>query len=227
MSASLLATAVGAGLLTFLSPCILPMVPVYIANVAGMTSPDETPKRWHTFFHTLVFVIGFSVVFVILAALIYLIGTAIPDTVLKIISGVLLIGFGVFLIAATKVRWLNYEVHFGKLAGKGRGYLRSLLLGLSFALGWTPCVAPMLASMNLLAANSPNILSGIMVLVFYSIGLGLPFIIVGLALGHTRPVIRWLSRRGTVISIIGGVLLIFVGILALTNNLGILQFGLT
>jgi len=203
------------------------MVPVYIANVAGMTSIDETPRRWHIFFHTLVFVIGFSIVFIILAALLYVVGSAISKTALQIVSGILLIGFGVFLIAATKVRWLNYEVQFGKLAGKGKGYVRSLLMGLTFALGWTPCVTPMLASMNLLAVNSPNIVSGILVLVFYSIGLGLPFIIVGLALGHTRPVIRWLSRRGTIISIVGGVLLIFVGLLTLTNNLGILQLGLT
>ncbi len=219
-------TAFVGGLLTFFSACILPMVPVYIANVAGMTSLDAKPRRWHTFVHTLVFVVGFSIVFIILAALVYLIGTVIPDTVLMIISGVLIIGFGVFLIAATKIRWLNYEVRFGKLAGKGKGYLRSLLLGLTFALAWTPCVSGMMFSMGLIAANSPDILSGILVLVFYSIGIGLPFIIVGLALSRMTPVIRWLSRYGTAIAIISGCLLIFVGILAFTNNLGLLQFGL-
>lgn len=225
MSAGMLATAVGAGLLTFLSPCILPMVPVYISNVAGITSLDDAPRRWHTFWHTLVFIIGFSIVFVTLATLLYVIGTAIPKTALQIVSGVLLIGFGVFLIAATKMHWLNYEIRFGRLAGKGKGYLRSLLVGLTFALGWTPCVTPMFTGMGLLAANFPSITWGIWLLVFYSIGLGLPFIIVGLALGHARPAIRWLSQHSIVISIIGGALLIFVGLLTLTDNLGILQLG--
>jgi len=227
MPAGWVATAFVAGLLTFLSPCILPMVPIYIANIAGSTSLDESPRRWSTLFHTLVFVIGFSVVFIALAALLYVVGTAIPRTALQIVSGVLLIGFGVFLIAATKVRWLNYGVHFGKLAGKGKGYLRSLLLGLTFALGWTPCVTPMFAGMGLVAANFPSVAWGVLLLVFYVIGLGLPFIIVGLALGQAKPVIRWLSRRGVIISIVGGILLIIVGLLTLTNNLGILQFGLT
>ena len=112
MSAGLLATAFVAGLLTFLSPCILPMVPIYIANVAGSTSLDESPRRWNTLFHTLVFVLGFSVVFIALAALLYVVGTAIPRTALQIVSGVLLIGFGVFLIAAASspTRSLSHPV---------------------------------------------------------------------------------------------------------------------
>ena len=227
MPAGWLATAFVAGLLTFLSPCILPMVPIYLANIAGSTSLDESPRRWHTLFHTLVFVLGFSVVFIALAALLYVVGTAIPKTALQIVSGVLLISFGSFMIAATRVRWLNYGVHFGKLAGKGKGYIRSLLLGLTFALGWTPCVTPMFAGMGLVAANFPSVSSGVWLLVVYAIGLGLPFIIVGLVLAQAKPVIRWLSKRGTIISTIGGALLIVVGVLTLTNNLGILQFGLT
>lgn len=213
-------TALGAGLLSFLSPCILPLVPVYLANIAGSSilAPDLADRR-PVLLHTICFIVGFSLVFIALGASLGLLGAAIPQQVLDKVAGTLLITFGLFLIAATKVPWLNYEkrLDFGK--AKGAGYLRSLLIGVIFSLGWIPCVGPILGGILTLAASSQTVWQGVYLLLAYCVGLGLPFIAVGLALGAASRYIRWLSRHAVVTSIVAAVLLIGVGILMLTGYL--------
>ena len=213
-------TALGAGLLSFLSPCILPLVPVYLANIAGSSilAPDLADRR-PVLLHTICFIVGFSLVFIALGASLGLLGAAIPQQVLDKVAGTLLIAFGLFLIAATKVPWLNYEkrLDFGK--AKGAGYLRSLLIGVIFSLGWIPCVGPILGGILTLAASSQTVWQGVYLLLAYCVGLGLPFIAVGLALGAASRYIRWLSRHAVVTSIVAAVLLIGVGILMLTGYL--------
>jgi len=213
-------TALGAGLLSFLSPCILPLVPVYLANIAGASvlTPNSADRR-PVLFHTISFIVGFSLVFVALGASLGLLGAAVPQEVLEKVAGVLLISFGIFLVAATKVPWLNYEkrLNFGK--AKGAGYLRSLLIGVVFSLGWIPCVGPILGGILTLAASSQTVWQGVYLLLAYCVGLGLPFIAVGLALGAASRYIRWLSRHALVTSIVAAVLLITVGILMLTGYL--------
>jgi cytochrome c-type biogenesis protein len=146
-------------------------------------------------------------------------GAAVPQQVLEKVGGTLLITFGIFLVAATKVAWLNYEkrLDFGK--AKGTGYLRSLLIGVIFSLGWIPCVGPILGGILTLAASSQTVWQGVYLLLAYCLGLGLPFIAVGLALGAASRYIRWLSRHAFVTSIVAAVLLISVGILMLAGYL--------
>jgi len=213
-------TAFTAGILSFLSPCILPLVPVYVANIAGASvlTPDLTDRRT-IFLHTISFIVGFSLVFTALGASLGLLGAAVPKEVLEKLAGALLIAFGIFLIAATKVPWLNYEKRLDFAKAKGTGYLRSLLIGVIFSLGWIPCVGPILGGILTLAASSQTAWQGVYLLLVYCLGLGLPFIAVGLALGAASRYIRWLGRHAFITSIVAAVLLISVGILMLTGYL--------
>jgi len=213
-------TAFGAGILSFLSPCVLPLVPVYLANIAGASVlTTAPPDRRYIFLHTFSFVAGFSLVFIALGASLGLLGAAVPQGVLEKVGGALLIIFGVFLIAATKVPWLNYEKRLDFARAKGTGYVRSLLIGVIFSLGWIPCVGPILGGILTLAASSQTAWQGVYLLLAYCLGLGLPFIAVGLALGAASRYIKWLSRHAFITSIVAAVLLISVGILMLTGYL--------
>ena len=220
MSSITFLTAFAAGILSFLSPCILPLVPVYLANIAGASvlTPDH-PDRRHILLHTVSFIVGFSLVFTALGASLGLLGATAPPEVLEKVAGALLITFGIFLIAATKVPWLNYEKRLDFARAKGTGYLRSVLIGVIFSLGWIPCVGPILGGILALAATSQTAWQGVSLLLAYCLGLGLPFIAVGLALGAASRYIRWLSRHAFVTSIVAAVLLISVGILMLTGYL--------
>lgn len=217
-----LPVAFGAGILSFLSPCVLPLVPIYLANLGGAVSLSGEAKRWLVLAHAVCFVAGFSVVFIVVGASLGLIGAVLPAGVLRTIGGVVLILFGLFLVAATRVRWLNYEVRLGRTMVGSTGYVRSALLGAAFALGWTPCVGPILGGILTLAAMSQTVWKGVYLLAVYSLGLGLPFIAVGLALGAALPVVRWLRRWSAVVSIVSGILLVIVGVLMLTNSLLVL-----
>jgi cytochrome c-type biogenesis protein len=213
-------TAFAAGILSFLSPCVLPLVPVYVANIAGASVlTTAPPDRRYIFLHTFSFVVGFSLVFIALGASLGLVGAAVPQGVLEKVGGALLITFGIFLIAATKVPWLNFEKRLDFTRAKGTGYVRSLLIGVIFSLGWIPCVGPILGGILTLAASSQTAWQGVYLLLAYCLGLGLPFIAVGLALGAASRYIRWLSRHAFITSIVAAVLLISVGILMLTGYL--------
>jgi len=216
--------ALAAGVLSFLSPCILPLVPVYLANMAGASVlTSDLPNRRHIFLHTISFIVGFSLVFTALGASLGLLGAIAPDEVLEKVAGALLITFGIFLIAATKIPWLNYEKRFNLPGAESTGYLRSLLIGIIFSLGWTPCIGPILGGVLALAANSQTAWQGIYLLLAYCLGLGLPFIAVSLALGAASRYIRWLSRHAFITSIVAAVLLIVIGILMLTGYLNYLS----
>ena len=216
--------ALAAGILSFLSPCILPLVPVYLANIAGASVlTSDLPNRRHIFLHTISFIVGFSLVFTALGASLGLLGAVAPEELLEKVAGALLITFGIFLGAATKIPWLNYEKRFNFPRAEGTGYLRSLLIGVIFSLGWTPCIGPILGGVLALAANSQTAWQGIYLLLAYCLGLGLPFIAVGLALGASSRYIRWLSRHAFVTSIVAAVLLIGIGILMLTGYLDYLS----
>jgi cytochrome c-type biogenesis protein len=213
-------TALVAGVLSFLSPCILPLVPVYLANVAGASAlTPELANRRRILLHTMSFIVGFSLVFIALGASLGLLGAMAPLDVLYKVGGALLIAFGIFLAASAKVPWLNYEKRLSFTGARGTGYLRSLLIGAIFSLGWTPCVGPILGGILILAASSQTVWQGVYLLLAYCLGLGLPFIGVSLALGTASRFIRWLGRHAFVTSIVAAVLLIAVGILMLTGYL--------
>jgi cytochrome c-type biogenesis protein len=213
-------TALVAGILSFLSPCILPLVPVYIANIAGASAlAPALAERRRIVLHTISFVAGFSLVFIALGASLGLLGAMAPLGLLYKIAGALLIVFGIFLVVSAKVPWLNYEKRLNFTGAKGTGYLRSLLIGAIFSLGWTPCVGPILGSILTLAASSQTAWQGVYLLFAYCLGLGLPFIAVSLALGAASRFISWLSRHAFVTSVVAAVLLISIGVLMLTGYL--------
>jgi len=225
-----LLVAFGAGLLSFLSPCVLPLVPVYLATVCGpeILEPGAEKKRLPIFFHSLSFVVGFSLVFIILGAGVGLLGftLGVNTALTRYIAGGLLIAFGIFLLASLKIPWLNYERRLAPSAGATTGYLRSLIIGAIFSLAWTPCVGPVLGGILTLAWSSETAWQGATLLAVYSLGLGLPFLIIGAAFDSIRPFLRRIHRYSTWSYIISGLLLIAVGILLLTGNLSWLQGGI-
>ncbi len=218
-----LLVAFGAGLASFLSPCVLPLVPVYLASLCGpeIFEPKVRRIRMPVFLHSLSFVIGFSIVFILLGAVAGLAGFAISAhlVVMRQIAGSLLIVFGLFLLAALKVPWLNFEKRLTPSRGATTGYLRSLLTGGVFSLAWTPCVGPILGGILTLAAISETAWHGAYMLAVYSLGLGLPFLIMGAAFDSITPLLKYIHRYSTMVYIFSGVLLIAVGILILTNKL--------
>lgn len=223
MEQTSLFVAFGAGLLSFLSPCVLPLVPVYLASLCGpeIFEPEADRRRLPIFFHSLSFVLGFSLVFTILGASVGLAGFALGANLAltHTIAGSLLIAFGLFLLAALKIPWLNYERRLAPSLGTTAGYLRSLLIGAIFSLAWTPCVGPILGGILTLAWGSETAWSGAYLLATYSLGLGLPFLVIGVAFDSIRPLLRRIQRYSTWSYIVSGLLLIAVGILILTNTL--------
>jgi cytochrome c-type biogenesis protein len=212
--------ALGLGFLSFASPCTLPLVPVYLANIAGTSvlTPGLADRR-NILLHTVSFVVGFSLVYGALGALFGLFGAVVPQELFEKVAGALLIAFGIFLIAAMKIPWLNYEKRLNFNMVKGSGYLRSLLIGVIFSLGLSPCTSPQLGSVLTMVANSQTVWQRVYLLLAYCVGLGLPFIAVGLAWGTASRYIRWLSRHAFVTSIVAAVLLISIGVLMVTGYL--------
>ena len=214
--------ALAAGILSFLLPCVLPLVPVYIANIAGSSVlTGSPPSRGYILLHTVSFIAGFSLVFITLGVAMALVGgmIPIPTQLLKNIAGVVLIIFGLFLIAAQRLAWLNYEKRLSPNQARGTGYLRSLGVGVLYAFGWGPCTGWIVGSILTLAINTRAVWQGAYLMLAYSLGLGIPFIVVALALGAALPYLRWLSRHALVTSIVSAALLVTIGILMLTGNL--------
>ncbi len=218
-----LLVAFGAGLLSFLSPCVVPLVPVYLASLCGpeIFEPRVNRIRMPIFLHSLSFVIGFSIVFIILGAAAGLAGFAIGpySMVIRLIAGSLLIVFGLFMLTALKVPWLNYEKRLNSSLGTTTGYLRSFLTGGIFSLAWTPCVGPILGGILTLALDSATVWRGAYLLAIYSLGLGLPFLIIGVAFDAITPLLKRIYSYSSWIYIISGLLLIAMGILILTDRL--------
>lgn len=212
-----------AGLLSFLSPCVLPLVPVYLASLVGpgLFNERSAGMRLPTFLHSLSFVLGFSLVFTAMGAIAGLTAFAINPSLalLNKISGSFLIAFGLFLLAALKIPWLNYEKRLSPSLGNTTGYLRSFLIGASFSLAWTACVGPILGAILTVALSTGTAWHGAYLLAIYSLGLGLPFLVIGLAFDSLSPVLKRIQRYTRIIHVISGLLLIIIGILVLTNKI--------
>jgi len=197
------------------------MVPVYLASLYGPGIFDAKGIRVPVFLHSLSFVLGFSVVFVFLGAIVGLTGYAVsPDYgLLRKIAGSLLIAFGLFIMLARKIPWLNYEKRLSPSMGSTTGYLRSFLIGAVFSVSWTACVGPILGSILTMATVKATAWQGAYLLAIYSLGLGLPFLIVGAAFDFFLPLLKRINRYTGLIHVISGLLLIIIGILILTGNL--------
>ena len=218
-----LVVAFGAGLASFLSSCVLPLVPLYFASLCGPEILDSktATSRMPIFLHSLSFVLGFSLVFTMMGALVGLAGIVInPNSPLvQKLSGSLLIAFGLFMLAALKVPWLNFERRLSPSLGNTTGYLRSFLIGAVFPIAWIPCTSWILGGILMLAATSDTAWHGAYLLTIYSLGFGLPFLIIGTAFGFITPLLKRIQRYSQLMYIISGVLLITVGILILTGRL--------
>ena len=214
-----LVVAFAAGLLSFLSPCVLPLVPSYIGFLTGMSLPEMSGRRRAALAHAVLFVLGFSLVFMLLGASATALGRALNyyQIWLQRIGGVLIIAFGLVCLGVVKVGLLNQE-HRLQMEHKPMGYLGSVLVGMAFAAGWTPCIGPVLGGILGLAATSQDVGRGMLLLAVYSAGLAVPFLLAAIALEsflnwfqRFRRYLPWVMR-------ITGVLLIFVGVLMVTGE---------
>ena len=211
--------AFAAGLLSFLSPCVLPLVPSYIGFLTGMTLPEMTGRRRAALLHALLFVAGFSLVFILLGASATALGRALNyyQVWLQRVGGALIILFGLLCLGVFKVGLLTQERRL-HLERKPVGYLGSALVGMAFGAGWTPCIGPVLGGILGLAATSTDVSRGMLLLAVYSAGLALPFLIAAVAVDsfldwfqRFRRFLPWVMR-------ISGVLLVFVGVLLVTGE---------
>ncbi len=215
-----LAVAFVAGMLSFFSPCVFPLVPAYVANLSGVALEASHPWK-RAFSHALAFVIGFSLVFISLGALTGLAGASLSSyrRILGWVGGGILILLGLHLMGVLRLNILNYERRPDFHAEKKPGHIRSFLLGLGFSLGWTPCVGPILGGILTLTLNSLTLWSGVRLLSVYSLGLGVPFLLVSLVLAPATRLVPRLGRYLWLPSLLGGLLLVSLGILMLTNHL--------
>ncbi|MDD5288889.1 MAG: cytochrome c biogenesis protein CcdA [Dehalococcoidales bacterium] len=215
--------AFGYGLLSFFSPCILPLLPVFVANLTNPEIFDNRVKqnRFSIFFHSLSFVIGFSVVFTLWGAGAGLIGVAFSRylAVVRQISGVLITIFGLLMLASLVVPRLNYEKRLNLSGLKAGSYLRSFLIGAVFPVAWIPCTSWVLGGILLMAGTSQTAWQGAYLLAVYSLGLGLPFLVLGIAFDFIVPLLKNISKYTKWVYVFSGLLLIAVGILILMDKM--------
>lgn len=220
-----------AGILTFLAPCTLPLVPGYLGFISGtslddLKDPLKAKKvRWKIFINGVFFIIGFSIIFIIFGTLIGLVGAAlIPFRLwLTRIAGIFVIFFGLFMLGVFQLPFLQVTKRFKAPSFIQRGKpISSMLLGLSFGVGWTPCVGPILGSVLLLASTSGTALQGAVLLAVFSAGLAIPFLLVALGIGSAAQKIKQFSKYLKWVSIVGGVFLIGLGLLLFFNKLALL-----
>lgn len=230
MEFSLIIPAFIAGILTFLAPCTLPLVPGYLGFISGVSAQDlqdplkSKSARRKVFLSGLLFVIGFSFIFILLGSLFGLGGSVLAQyrIWLSRIGGIFVILFGLFMIGVLRFPFLNVEKNIRSIkALKPGNPASSLIFGAAFAFGWTPCVGPILGSILTLAAATATVGQGAFLLSVFSLGLAMPFLIIAVGVGSASNYISKLSKYLNVISIIGGLFLIFLGILLFTNKLGV------
>ncbi len=212
-----------AGLLSFASPCILPLIPAFISFITGVSLEDMQRSRYsvkNVFLKTLVFVAGFSLVFIILGMSASWLGTTLGEykSVLRYAGGIIVIIFGLHLCGIFKIKFLYRQASATDKVSNSAGWISTFLIGSAFALGWTPCVGPILASILLMASTQGSILSGFWLLVFYSLGLGIPFILTSLFINWFLKFAGFIRKYYKAIEITAGTLLILVGILLITDG---------
>ena len=216
--------AFSAGLLSFVSPCVLPLVPSYITYITGVSFKDlseggsKGKMRWLTISHSLLFIMGFSLIFVLMGASATYLGQVLvqyQSWIMKV-GGVLIIILGIHFTGWITIPFLQMERRF-ELKQKPLGYLGSFLVGVVFAAGWTPCVGPILSTILLYASTAKSFTTGIVLLAAYSMGLGLPFFAASLALNTFLSAFDKIKRYLRVITVASGVFLIVIGILLLTD----------
>ena len=219
-----------AGLLTYFSSCLVPLIPAFIAYITGVSFRDLKDKgkrrllRKKTLIHSLLFIAGFSIVFVILGLTVTLLGKALfrYQKIIRIAGGILIMLFGMQLLGVLNFNFLTKERKLSVVT-KGASYIGSFLIGVTFAAAWTPCAGPILGSILVLAGTKANVFMGAKLLTIYSLGIAVPFFITALLVDSFLSYFNKFQKVLGIINIIGGVFLIIVGILVATNYLAVIS----
>jgi len=221
-----LVVAFGAGLISFLSPCVLPLIPGYISYISGSSLNDLLEKKNINLTPIVLFTVGFSIVFIIFGAASTYLGQVLLQNSyeLRIAAGLVIILFSLHIIGFINLKFLNYEKRIQ--TNTNSQFYSPILIGMAFAFGWTPCIGPILGSILVLAATEENINKGIFLLISYSLGLGLPFILSGYLIQKFLIFSKNFKKNINLVSKIGGIILLITGILILTNQLQALGYYL-
>ena len=211
--------ALGAGLISFLSPCVLPLIPGYISYISGSSINELIEKKNVNLFPIILFTVGFSIVFIFFGAASTLLGQVLLQNSyeLRIVAGVIIIILSLHIIGIINIKFLNYEKRVQTNIKKN--FFSPILIGMAFAFGWTPCIGPILGSILVLASTEESLKQGILLLAFYSIGLAVPFILSGYLIQKFLIFSKNFKKNINKVSKIGGSILLITGILMITNQL--------
>ncbi len=204
------------GIITFISPCLLPMLPIYVTYFAG--GGERNTKR--TLKNALGFVVGFTVIFVAMGALAGTVGGFFSryQTAVNIISGIVVIFFGLNYMGVFKLE--IFKGNGAMLKNRELGFFSSLLFGMIFSIGWTPCVGAILGSVLMMASQEGKIIEGMILLLIYSIGLGIPFVLSAVLINELKGAFDFIKKHYRIINIVSGCLLVVIGILMATGTMG-------
>ena len=218
--------AFSAGLISFLSPCVLPLIPGYISYISGSSLNELIEKKNTNIFPIILFTIGFSIVFITFGAASTFLGKVLLQNSyeLRIVAGLIIIILSFHIIGFVNIKFLNYEKRIE--ANISKNFFSPILIGMAFAFGWTPCIGPILGSILILASTEESLLRGISLLLFYSIGLAIPFILSGYLIQKFLIFSKNFKKNINKVSKIGGIILLITGILIITNQLQALGFYL-
>jgi cytochrome c-type biogenesis protein len=216
--------AFGAGLISFLSPCVLPLIPGYISFISGASLNELLTKKKINIIPLILFTLGFSFVFIIFGAAASYLGQVLLQNsqILRIIAGLVIIIFSLQLIGVINISFLNFEKKI--YTKKNNNILFSFIVGMAFGFGWTPCIGPILGSILALASTEETMFKAVILLSFYSLGLAIPFILSGYLMQRFLMFSKNFKKNINIVSKIGGVILLITGILILTNQLQILGY---
>ena len=218
--------AFGAGLISFLSPCVLPLIPGYISYISGNSINELLDKKNVNLIPMVLFTIGFSIVFIIFGAASTFLGQVLLQNSyeLRIAAGLIIIILSLHIIGVLNIKFLNFEKRIQ--TNINTNFYSPILIGMAFAFGWTPCIGPILGSILVLAATEESINKGILLLTFYSLGLAIPFILSGYLIQKFLIFSKNFRKNISLVSKIGGIILLITGVLIITNQLQALGYYL-
>ena len=216
--------ALGAGLVSFLSPCVLPLIPGYISYISGSSLNELIEKKSINLLPIILFTVGFSIVFIVFGAASTFLGQVLLKNSyeLRIAAGLIIVILSLHIIGIINIKFLNYEKRMQ--TNSNTNFYSPILIGMAFAFGWTPCIGPILGSILVLAATEESLNKGVILLFSYSLGLAIPFILSGYLIQRFLIFSKNFKKNINLVSKIGGFILLLTGILILTNQLQALGY---
>ena len=216
--------ALGAGLISFLSPCVLPLIPGYISFISGQSLNELVESKKVNLIPLILFSLGFSFVFISFGAAASALGKILlqNSNYLRIVAGTIIVIFSLQLLGIINIKFLNYEKKY--YTKKSTKPLFVFIIGMAFGFGWTPCIGPILGSILALSSTEENILKGIIMLSFYSLGLAIPFILSGFLIQKFLLFSKNFKKNINIVIKSGGIILLITGVLILTNQLQVLGY---